>query len=326
MENLKLKTVIDWIITANCPLRCEHCIVGALVANAENERQKELDTAECKKLVDFLHQHGARALSITGGEALTRKDLFEIIDYARLKRLKVFLYTTGLSFINTSSGEMRSGFIRKVLSRIDFLGVSLDTYHDAAYRKIGPSSYCEKLVRGLIAFAHKEFPELGIQLFTVLGRRNGEASVEEVINDCCYVAGVINTVVAETGYPVRWRISPFRFSPGSMLSWQKKLLFSREETMFIEESLRQRFAGTTNFTMHMGVDYDSFFVYPDGKFRTVRLDKHGIDRFIELGTFRDLKIMRPEVWQELYDRDGQTAKLMERTDILELGGKRNDKK
>ena len=88
--------------------------------------------------------------------------------------------------------------------------------------------------------------------------------------------------------------------------------------MFIEESLRQRFGGNTNFTMHMGVDYDSFFVYPDGKFRTVRPEKDGTDRIVELGNFRTLEILHPEIWQELYERDGQTAKLMERTDILNL--------
>src|SRR3989344_3667264 len=133
MEDIRFKLVADWIITARCPLRCEHCIVGELVANANERSHLELNTRECKDLIDFLHTHGTRVLSITGGEALTRPDLFEIIDYGRAKGMKVCLYTTGLPFINLKTGELRVEYVGRVLGRVDFLGISIDTFHDDAY-------------------------------------------------------------------------------------------------------------------------------------------------------------------------------------------------
>src|SRR3989344_2272580 len=111
MEELKFKIVADWIITARCPLRCDHCIVGELVEHAKERKNEELDTQEGKELIDFLYEHGTRALSITGGEALTRKDLFEIIDYGRAKGLKAYLYTTGLPFIDFTRGTLRTDYV-----------------------------------------------------------------------------------------------------------------------------------------------------------------------------------------------------------------------
>lgn len=318
MEPLKLKTVVDWIITASCLLRCDHCIVRELVDNARARKDQELNTIECKEMIDWLWEHGARALSLTGGEVLTRKDLFELIDYARARGLKVYLYTTGLPFVNSQTGELRTDIVRRTLGRIDFLGISLDTFHNSAYQQIKPKDYCEQLISVLYKYATQEFPNLQIQLFTVLGKRNGGRSVEDTIADCNYVAGVINIAALENKVVIRWRLSPFRFNPSSMLWWQKKLLFTNEEYQRIKQELQRRFGNSPNFTLHFGVDYDSFFVYPDGKFRTVQLDENGIDRFIELGTFRDRVILRPDIWQELYEKDGQTAKRMRRTDILKL--------
>ncbi len=317
MDTLKMKKVIDWIITSDCPLRCEHCIISKLVYNSKSIKDEELTTLECKELIDFLYDQGARALSITGGEALTRNDLFEIIDYGRAKGMKVFLYTTGLSFINLKTEKLQSERVQQVLSRIDFLGISLDTFHDDAHHQIKPRDYCEILVRLLIGYAAKNFPNLQIQLFTVIGRKD-VATVEDVVADCSYLAGIINTIASEVKTPIRWRLSPFRFNPDSMQWWQRQLLFSPEEIQQIEQKLKKQFGDNSNFSMNFGVDYDSLFVYPDGKFRTVQLDENGVDRFVELGTFRNRVITHPEIWNELYEKDGQTAKRMNRTDILKL--------
>lgn len=318
MDTVPFKLVADWIITARCPLRCEHCIVGELVANAKERVGRELSTEECKQLIDFLHHNGTRVLSITGGEALTRPDLFEIVDYGRAKGMKVCLYTTGLTFINIRTAELKTEYVRKVLERVDFLGISIDTFHDDAYMQIRVTDYCQPLVRKLFTFAAQEFPQLQIQLFTVLGRRNGTASVNEVVSNCSFVAGIIETVSAEIGRPIRWRLSPFRFNPDSMLRFQRRLLFSAEETDEIIRELQERFDGLHSFTMHFGVDYESFFIYPDGKFRTVRLDENGIDRFVELGNFRERRMDHPEIWRELYEKDGQTARRMQRADLIRL--------
>ncbi len=318
MDTVKFKVVADWIITARCPLRCEHCIVGELVANASDRMGDELTTQECKDLIDYLFDHGTRVLSITGGEALTRKDLFEIIGYGREKGMKVCLYTTGLTFINSQTRELRTEHVRMVLSNTDFLGISLDTFHDDASKQIRVMDYCETLVRQLFEFASKEFPELQIQLFTVLGKRNGTSSISMTVTECRHIANVISEISEDVGVPIRWRLSPFRYNPGSMLPFQRRFLFTSTEMEELIARLQYVLGDNPAFTMHFGVDYDSFFVYPDGKLRTVRLDESGIDRFIEIGNFRTRRLERLDVWEALYRSDGETAMKMKRIDLLPL--------
>jgi len=54
-----------------------------------------MDTAAAKRLVDQVHDFGATFFGITGGEPFLRKDLFEIIVYARKTGLKVSIITDG---------------------------------------------------------------------------------------------------------------------------------------------------------------------------------------------------------------------------------------
>ncbi len=319
MSTLQLKLVADWIITARCPLRCDHCIVLELVSNANQRRHEELTTLECKQLVEFLYRHGTRAISITGGEALTRPDLFEIIDHAHKVGLKVYLYTTGLTFMNSMTRRFSTEMARRALSRVDFLGISLDVYHDVAHERAKQMDYCKRLINPLFDLVLSEFPELQIQLFTVMGKQQPKSTVEEMLTDVYHAADFIGSLSSRTKSIIRWRLSPLRFNPGSMLHWQNELVFPAGDIDHAMHELQKRYSGDCGFTMHFGVDYDSFFIYPNGAFRTVVLDEEGVDHFIELGNFRDGVIKRQDIWQELYSKDGKTAERMKRKDILKLG-------
>lgn len=101
-----------------------------------------------------------------------------------------------------------------------------------------------------------------------------------------------------------------------MHEWQKELLLTKDELLFIEYELKSKFSNNNDFTMHFGVDYDSFFIYPDGEFVTVVLDTSGEDKLIHLGSFRGLEFEQLPEWKRLYDSDGNTAKLMKRKDLL----------
>ena len=314
-DKIKFKIVADWIITAKCPLRCEHCIIRTLIDNADVNKHLELTTTECKALIDLLHSKGSRVISFTGGEALMRSDIWKIFDYAKSKEMLINLYVTGLSFYSLENKRLRYRQIDKVLDRVSFLGISIDTFHDCAHKEISMKSYCEELVQKLFAYSLTKFPNVQIQLFTVLGRRN-ETSLDEIINECVYIGNLITQISKMLNQVIRWRISPFRYNASTMLEWQKKLLLNTDELTFIEKKLKDVFLENENFTMHFGVDYDSFFIYPDGKFVTVARDDIGEDKLINLGTFRNLNFQELTEWKRLYELDGNTAKLMERKDLL----------
>jgi MoaA/NifB/PqqE/SkfB family radical SAM enzyme len=262
-----------------------------------------------------LYNKGSRVISVTGGEALTRKDIFEIFDYAKSKTMSVNLYVTGLSFFDLITKKLRYDQIDKVLEQVDFIGISINTFHDDAQKEISMESYCDELVKQLVTYTSSNYPNVQIQLFTVLGKYN-ETDINSIISKCIYIGDLITKISKTLDKVIRWRLSPFRFNSSTMHDWQRKLLLNQDELCFVENELRNKFTENSAFSMHFGVDYDSFFIYPDGKFVTVVLDGNGEDKLIDLGSFRDLQFKNLAEWKRLYESDGKTAKLMQRKDLL----------
>ncbi len=73
-------------VTRKCNLRCKSCLFSCNDAALD-----ELTTTEIMGLIDEFARMNYEWLKLTGGEALLRKDIFQIIDYAKDKGLKVRL-------------------------------------------------------------------------------------------------------------------------------------------------------------------------------------------------------------------------------------------
>jgi AdoMet-dependent heme synthase len=70
---------VAWEITRACPLRCLHCR-----ADAQHQRDpRELTTAEGLDVIAQAAEMGARVFVITGGDALARHDVFDLLTAAR---------------------------------------------------------------------------------------------------------------------------------------------------------------------------------------------------------------------------------------------------
>jgi radical SAM protein with 4Fe4S-binding SPASM domain len=85
----------SWRATGACNARCKYCNVDATDAHAP----RELTTQEALRLVDQVYDFGVRWFGLKGGEPLLRKDIFEIVTYAKSKGLNVCLLTNGC-FVN----------------------------------------------------------------------------------------------------------------------------------------------------------------------------------------------------------------------------------
>lgn len=81
---------VQLVITHKCNYSCEHC-----GTNAGKPLKDELTTDEIKKVINEMGEMGVKKLSITGGEPLTRPDLFEILTLAKNKGMKVGFVTHG---------------------------------------------------------------------------------------------------------------------------------------------------------------------------------------------------------------------------------------
>jgi radical SAM protein with 4Fe4S-binding SPASM domain len=79
-------------LTYRCNLECRHCYVGRPAVNVGPE---ELETDQVFHILDQLAEAGCLNIGFTGGEPFLRKDIFEIIEYARKKGFNVVVLTNG---------------------------------------------------------------------------------------------------------------------------------------------------------------------------------------------------------------------------------------
>lgn len=126
----KLPKLISWGITNVCNLRCGYCDYW------ENTKQdsSDLPLQEVKKIATWLRQSGCEAISLTGGECLTRDDILEIV--AHLKQLGFYVK------INTNGTLLEK---REAVARLaDTFALTLDgpeQYNDSGrgygtYRRV----------------------------------------------------------------------------------------------------------------------------------------------------------------------------------------------
>jgi AdoMet-dependent heme synthase len=84
---------VPWRCTFACNSHCVHCTSAGKSAFPD-----EMDTASAKQLVDQIYDFGATFLGITGGDPFLRKDLFEVVRYAKKVGLSVSIITDGHMF------------------------------------------------------------------------------------------------------------------------------------------------------------------------------------------------------------------------------------
>lgn len=99
-------------LTHRCHLDCDHCYLED--RKDHGRRTEELTTAEVCDVVDQLRDLGVLFLTITGGEPLLRRDLFEILAHARSRHLAVTLYTTGTLLTQTQAEQLAKLQLRRV--------------------------------------------------------------------------------------------------------------------------------------------------------------------------------------------------------------------
>lgn len=123
------KPVVVWNATRRCNLFCMHCYAEA----GDREYPGELITGEGIKLLDNLAEFGAPTVLFSGGEPLTRPDIFDLVAHASAAGLRCVLSTNGTLITPEAATRIAdSGF--------SYVGISLDGIgraHDKIRGKIG---------------------------------------------------------------------------------------------------------------------------------------------------------------------------------------------
>lgn len=175
---------VDIDLTSKCNLQCEFCW-------GPNHRIKDLlNTEDWKSLLLYLKKNGTKAIVITGGEPLLRKDIIDIVKYAKSLKLRITLSTNGILLKEKI----------EILNYIDELGIPLDSSTDEKGKKlrIGQNSHTSHFLEIMKLIASKE--ELYLTIRTVVSQKN----IDDILN--------INKLLLDNHIKFdRWKL--YQFAP-----------------------------------------------------------------------------------------------------------------
>ena len=92
MKNKAPLFIVPWRCTFACDSNCVHCTSAGKLAVPD-----EVDAEGAMRIVDQVYDFGASFFGITGGQPFLRKDLFQVISYAKRLGLNTSIITDGRS-------------------------------------------------------------------------------------------------------------------------------------------------------------------------------------------------------------------------------------
>lgn len=163
--------------TYKCNYRCKMCNFPAKEEEFKKKGMKELSTLEMKGLLENFRDLGTNGIGFTGGEPLLRKDIFELLAYAKELRMITHLNTNGF-FLN----EENAGKIME--AKVDSINISLDgaqaKTHDSIRGCNGAFDRVISAVKVLNVMRRREKIPIRVKVVTVLDESNID-EVEDII-------------------------------------------------------------------------------------------------------------------------------------------------
>lgn len=133
--------------TYQCNIGCRHCYI-----KAGKQRPGEMTSSELSRIIREFGEMGGLGVDLSGGEALLKEGIEEVIQTAREQKLRTVVLTNAVDLDRMQ--------LKKVSFCIDGIAVGLDGLYDANDKIRGNGSF-KKTVRGLEIIADEEI-ELSI--------------------------------------------------------------------------------------------------------------------------------------------------------------------
>ncbi len=147
-------------ITGKCNLKCKYCFYAKEMIGLQ-----DLPTAVWLKFFKQLAEIGVMAVSLTGGEALLRPDIFELIDGIIANRMRYNILSNGTLIDENLLNKFGQG---KRRLRLDYIQVSIDGSRAEIHDQSRPHSF-DRAIRGLRLLKDTGFP---IAVRTTINRAN----------------------------------------------------------------------------------------------------------------------------------------------------------
>ena len=88
-----MPSIAQWDINDDCNLNCKHCRILE-----KNKKESALSLKQAKELLAQLYYCGITKFNLSGGEPFLRKDIFDILEYA--KRFEDIVITTNCTLLD----------------------------------------------------------------------------------------------------------------------------------------------------------------------------------------------------------------------------------
>lgn len=116
-------------LTYRCNLKCRYCYVKPPVNGQQKSRiaqRNELNAKEVFHILDQLAEAGCLNIGFTGGEPFLRKDVFDILEYAKKKGFNVIILTNGTLITPEKADSLKRLGLNKI--DISFHTADEDTF------------------------------------------------------------------------------------------------------------------------------------------------------------------------------------------------------
>ncbi|MFV8753353.1 radical SAM protein [Nannocystaceae bacterium ST9] len=152
---------VVWEITLRCDHACAHC-----GSRAGPVRDDELSTAELLEVADSLVRLGTREVTLIGGEAYLRSDVYELVEHLAKAGVRVTMQTGGRGLTAERAKRLRAAGLQAIGVSLDGSAAVHDTLrasvgsHDAALRAIEHGRAAGLIVSSNTQINRLNLPEL----------------------------------------------------------------------------------------------------------------------------------------------------------------------
>ena len=140
---------VDIAVTGKCNLSCAYCFYAD-----EMTARKDLSTQQWLDFFKTLGEAGVMTVCLTGGEALSRADFFQLVDGVIANRMRYSILSNGTLITEKTLAQFEIGKRRQ---RLDSIQVSIDGSSEEVHNQSRPNSF-GRAIRGLKLLKEAGFP------------------------------------------------------------------------------------------------------------------------------------------------------------------------
>lgn len=166
-NNDKAPELVILDVSHRCNLRCNICEI------AKDRPGIELATEEIKNFIEQSVRWGVKDLVLSGGEALLRNDIFEILEFTRERKYSIGILTNGILLDENFTKKLLPYLVSKTVSLV----ISLDAISADIHDDIRGSRGCfQKTVEALkrLSDLKKVYPEINFNTISIILNENLE--------------------------------------------------------------------------------------------------------------------------------------------------------